>query len=389
MPTKDLVTRVWIEPGCIVCDACENAAPTVFEVTEDSCIIRPAALNAEFTKPQTQSIIEAAEECPVDVIKFETAPIEVTAEQAAAMDAASAAKTQAAEVSQPSARATAQEVKTAAADSRVSAVPNPTSAPVKPAPPKSVPALTREPAIATANKSSSEKLPPVLDPAIAALLKAALSRGGAATIRQREGSIAPEMVTPGLREPRNLPPDARQALRIEALKRVKQQEGMGRRAFLGSTALSIGWIAFGVGAGVAVGPAFGRFMMPNVLEEPDSVVRVGSLNKYLTMEPGAVNEDYKPKGIWMIREDNRIAALSDICTHLGCIPNWLPNERIFKCPCHGSGYYFNGINFEGPTPRPLERFKLTVEDGIVVVDKSVKFRWELGQWDSPGAFITV
>ena len=32
MATKDVVTKVWIEPGCIVCDACENTAPTVFEL---------------------------------------------------------------------------------------------------------------------------------------------------------------------------------------------------------------------------------------------------------------------------------------------------------------------------------------------------------------------
>ena len=48
MATKEMVTKVWIEPGCIVCDACETAAPDVFEVLDDTCIIRPAALTAEF-----------------------------------------------------------------------------------------------------------------------------------------------------------------------------------------------------------------------------------------------------------------------------------------------------------------------------------------------------
>ena len=50
-----------------------------------------------------------------------------------------------------------------------------------------------------------------------------------------------------------------------------------------------------------------------------------------------------------------------MCTHLGCTPNWLSEENKFKCPCHGSGYYMNGVNFEGPTPRPLERFAVTVD----------------------------
>jgi len=130
-------------------------------------------------------------------------------------------------------------------------------------------------------------------------------------------------------------------------------------------------------------------MMPNVLEEPDPRIRVGKLQPYIEMEPGEVNEDYKPQGIWMIREEGRIAALNIICTHLGCIPNWLPNDRKFKCPCHGSGYKSNGINFEGPTPRPLERFRLKIEDGILVVDKSKKYQYELGQWDQPGSYIEV
>jgi cytochrome b6-f complex iron-sulfur subunit len=148
-------------------------------------------------------------------------------------------------------------------------------------------------------------------------------------------------------------------------------------------------LAFGVGTGTAVGPAFVRFMMPNVLEEPDPRIRVGKLQRYLEMTPGEVLEDYKPKGIWMIRTEDRIAALNIICTHLGCIPNWLPNDRKFKCPCHGSGYAPDGINFEGPTPRPLERFRIYVEDGTVVVDKSKKYQYELGQWEMPGSYLEI
>src|SRR5262249_13692406 len=80
MATVSLVTKVWIAPGCIVCDACETTCPDVFQVTEDTCLIRPDWLNAEFNKPRTETIIEAAEECPVEVIKFET--IEVDAADA-------------------------------------------------------------------------------------------------------------------------------------------------------------------------------------------------------------------------------------------------------------------------------------------------------------------
>jgi cytochrome b6-f complex iron-sulfur subunit len=137
------------------------------------------------------------------------------------------------------------------------------------------------------------------------------------------------------------------------------------------------------------GVALQSFMMPKVLEEPDPRVRVGPLSKYAELPVGDVSEDYKPQGIWLIRLESEVAALSIICTHLGCIPNWLPNDRKFKCPCHGSGFMQNGINFEGPAPRPLERFKITLEDGTVVVDRSKKFQQEKGEWSNPDSYLRV
>jgi ferredoxin len=68
-PVDFLVTKVWIEPGCIVCDACENEAPQVFHVLADTCIVRE---NADLS--DGASIKAAAEGCPVDVIKFTTSP---------------------------------------------------------------------------------------------------------------------------------------------------------------------------------------------------------------------------------------------------------------------------------------------------------------------------
>jgi cytochrome b6-f complex iron-sulfur subunit len=77
-----------------------------------------------------------------------------------------------------------------------------------------------------------------------------------------------------------------------------------------------------------------------------------------------------------------------VCTHLGCTPNWLEGEQKFKCPCHGSGFYKDGINFEGPAPRPLERFAIRVsDDGQLEVDRSRKFQQELGQWEDPLSFV--
>ncbi|HOB74264.1 MAG TPA: ferredoxin [Phycisphaerae bacterium] len=66
------VAKVWIDPGCIVCSACETTCPDVFEVRETTCVIRPEALHAPFLQSRGQMISDAAEECPVQVIKFET-----------------------------------------------------------------------------------------------------------------------------------------------------------------------------------------------------------------------------------------------------------------------------------------------------------------------------
>ncbi len=350
MATKQLVTKVWIVPGCIVCDACETAAPQVFQVLEDNCVIRPEALSAEFTKPLSEQIIEAAEECPVDVIKFEAVTAEVSEPaKPAAKPAGKSPQAPPAKVSEP-------------------AKASPAKSPVAPA------------QVSMAGEG---------DPAIQSLLRAAASRGGSAGIIRKAADTPDAIQALKKKDVSELPADARQAKVIEAAQKAKQDPDAQRRAFVSGAALTVGWAAFGAGTGLSAGPAFVRFMMPNVLEEPDPRVRVGKLQRYLEMQPGEVNEDYKVQGIWMIRTEDRVAALNIICTHLGCIPNWLPNDRKFKCPCHGSGYYPDGVNFEGPTPRPLERFRIYVEDGIVVVDKSKKYQNELGQWDMPGSFIEV
>jgi cytochrome b6-f complex iron-sulfur subunit len=130
-----------------------------------------------------------------------------------------------------------------------------------------------------------------------------------------------------------------------------------------------------------------RFLFPNVLSEPPSKFKVGFPDQY---EDGKVVERYKDQNAWIVKYQGKIYALSTTCTHLGCTPNWLESAQKFKCPCHGSGFFITGVNFEGPAPRPLERWAVSIgEDGQVVVDKSKKFQKELGQWDNPESYIKV
>jgi cytochrome b6-f complex iron-sulfur subunit len=163
----------------------------------------------------------------------------------------------------------------------------------------------------------------------------------------------------------------------------------GRRFFL--LALFGSWIAIAwttmVGSLVLMTLGTVRFLFPNVLSEPPSKFKAGLPDSY---EDGKVVDRYKDQNAWIVRYNGIIYSLSTTCTHLGCTPNWLERENKFKCPCHGSGFYITGINFEGPAPRPLERWAVSIgDDGQLVVDKSKKFQWERGEWSNPESFIKV
>jgi cytochrome b6-f complex iron-sulfur subunit len=159
-----------------------------------------------------------------------------------------------------------------------------------------------------------------------------------------------------------------------------------RRSMIGW--LTLAWLSFAAGVGAFV-TMTARFMFPNVLFEPPSSFKAGYPADYAA---GEVDERWKERfQIWVVRTNEQLYALITICTHLGCIPNWLAAQNKFKCPCHGSGYYRSGINFEGPTPRPLERAAISIspDDGQILIDKARKFLYEKGQWSDPAAFIKV
>ncbi len=161
---------------------------------------------------------------------------------------------------------------------------------------------------------------------------------------------------------------------------------LSRRAWLG-----LAWGGFSAASAVALA-ATGRFMFPNVLNEPPQQFKAGLPTEYGI----GVDERWKDKfGIWVVKtadddivHESGFYALITVCTHLGCTPNYLAAENKFKCPCHGSGYHLSGVNFEGPTPRPLERARIVLaDDGQILIDKSHHYQEELGQWTESDAFL--
>jgi cytochrome b6-f complex iron-sulfur subunit len=136
--------------------------------------------------------------------------------------------------------------------------------------------------------------------------------------------------------------------------------------------------------------AFFRFFLPRTLFEPNTTFKIG----YPTDFALGVDTKFQQKfRIWVDRTPDRLFVIYARCTHLGCTPDWKPSENKFKCPCHGSGYDSEGINFEGPAPRPMDRAHIeTAPDGQIVVDVAKLYQWPKGQpshFDDPGAFLSV
>jgi cytochrome b6-f complex iron-sulfur subunit len=134
--------------------------------------------------------------------------------------------------------------------------------------------------------------------------------------------------------------------------------------------------------------AFLRFFFPRVLFEPATIFKIGYPSDYAL----GIDERWLQKyRIWVDRTPERLFVIYARCTHLGCTPDWKPSENKFKCPCHGSGYDSEGINFEGPAPRPMDRAELKIApDGQIVVDVAKLYSWPKGQrsqFNDPGAYL--
>jgi cytochrome b6-f complex iron-sulfur subunit len=135
--------------------------------------------------------------------------------------------------------------------------------------------------------------------------------------------------------------------------------------------------------------AFFRFFLPRTLFEPNTVFKIGYPSEFALGVDTKFQQRYR---IWVDRSPDRLFVIYARCTHLGCTPDWKPSENKFKCPCHGSGYDSEGINFEGPAPRPMDRAHIELApDGQILVDTAKLYSWPKGQpshFNDPGAFLT-
>jgi cytochrome b6-f complex iron-sulfur subunit len=144
------------------------------------------------------------------------------------------------------------------------------------------------------------------------------------------------------------------------------QENLSRRKFF----VTAGNAAIGIAALGSLGVSL-DFLAPKVLLELPRRFVIGVL---ANMQPNSVIFDPEHRLIVFRDKQGYFYALSAVCTHLGCIVEWkeagIPGhpEGVIACPCHGSIFNKTGDVIKGPAPRPLDRFKLYLEDDRVIVD---------------------
>lgn len=119
---------------------------------------------------------------------------------------------------------------------------------------------------------------------------------------------------------------------------------------LGETSAGLIWFAF---PRFKEGEFGGTFAF-----DPEELPGAGAAP--VTVSSGRFHISHTPDGL---------RALYQVCTHLGCLPKWVPTNFRFECPCHGSKFELDGQWIEGPAPRHLDRFIATVTyaDGSTVV----------------------
>lgn len=144
-----------------------------------------------------------------------------------------------------------------------------------------------------------------------------------------------------------------------------------RRDFLG---LASTWTA-----SLAIfGGLIGIFRLPKarVLPEASSLFRVGMPNDF----PPGTFKILPEQKVRIVATAQGVAALSLVCTHLGCVVK--ETGKGFECPCHGSKFDVNGKVTGGPAPRPLRWLAVSqAPDGNLIVDSATEVK--------PGQFYQI
>jgi cytochrome b6-f complex iron-sulfur subunit len=144
-----------------------------------------------------------------------------------------------------------------------------------------------------------------------------------------------------------------------------ERSRISRRLLLGT-----GWCGFLI---ATLGPALAnvRYLFPNVVYEGPTQFKVGRPEEYPVGSATFLEE----QRLFILREPDGFRALSAICTHLRCtVGPFVPPDAQWKethsrCPCHGSIFAKDGRVLQGPAPRPLDFYRVSLApDGRLLVE---------------------
>jgi ubiquinol-cytochrome c reductase iron-sulfur subunit len=138
-----------------------------------------------------------------------------------------------------------------------------------------------------------------------------------------------------------------------------------------------------LGAAAGVGGVASLYAMAKTWDPLPSVVAAGVTKVDVSsMQAGEIRTvEFRGKPVFILKKTPDMAKSADrgikigsdeytvvigICTHLGCIPAWVNEEKKFKCACHGGEFDASGVNTFGPPPKPfvIPAFKV---DGNTIV----------------------
>ena len=156
---------------------------------------------------------------------------------------------------------------------------------------------------------------------------------------------------------------------------MQPKKKLGRQDFL---KLGIAAVGATIGAGIGL-PAVAYVVGPALKkDQAQNWIQLGVVSKIPLGEPTLFKfkiqtqtgwiVDEREVSVYILTDDGReFAALSNICTHLGCRVRWIADNQQFFCPCHNAAFDKEGNILAGPPPRPLDRFEVKVEDGQLFI----------------------
>lgn len=143
-------------------------------------------------------------------------------------------------------------------------------------------------------------------------------------------------------------------------KETQKKEAVSRRDFLGLASMGAALLSL-----LVVLSGTFRMTKATVHYEESLKFKIGKPDEF----PVGNIKVLSDKNVVIFADNDGLHAISNICTHLGCVV--APVDWGFQCPCHGSKFDKNGKVIGGPAPRPLPWLEVSRHvDGNLVVDAS-------------------